>query len=447
MAQTVLVEYTEEKELKRKSRDLSFVMMGKSQKFSKGYNSGFVPDYRHTVETMGDSEGFDYLGGVDCEEFCPPKRKCISLNEDRLDVCSVPTEVISLSKLSAAERKELQMRFTEELQQVQAVHKRILSMSVKGGNAISVSSINQGHSNKRDSAAQNGANLKRGVTGRFVSAKRAPAIPPVSSSHAMLMKQCEVILKRVMSHQYGWVFNTPVDVVKLNIPDYHTIIKHPMDLGTVKSKIASSAYSSPWDFLADVRLTFTNAMTYNPPGNDVHGMADTLSKFFEARWKSVEKKLATADIRNKKQEAAKPVQLQKNRKVSPMRNKTFDPAIAKPKMTDEEKISLGRHVESLLSDMPVHIVEFLRRHCDPSNQSSEDGVEIDFATLSDDTLFELRQLLDDDLQKEQTGQPATTKACEMEVTLLIKLIDHHFNILILKMISIATFFLLSADVE
>jgi hypothetical protein len=36
------------------------------------------------------------------------------------------------------------------------------------------------------------------------------------------------------NHKHGWVFNEPVDPIKLGIPDYFQIIKEPMDLGTVK---------------------------------------------------------------------------------------------------------------------------------------------------------------------------------------------------------------------
>ncbi len=49
-----------------------------------------------------------------------------------------------------------------------------------------------------------------------------------------VMKQCQQILKALMTHKYGWPFNQPVDPVLLCIPDYFDVIKHPMDLGTVK---------------------------------------------------------------------------------------------------------------------------------------------------------------------------------------------------------------------
>lgn len=49
----------------------------------------------------------------------------------------------------------------------------------------------------------------------------------------------------------------------------------------MKSRIADNFYESPAGFAADVRLTFRNAMTYNPKGQDVHFMAERLSNFFE----------------------------------------------------------------------------------------------------------------------------------------------------------------------
>ncbi|KAJ0966192.1 hypothetical protein J5N97_027330 [Dioscorea zingiberensis] len=104
------------------------------------------------------------------------------------------------------------------------------------------------------------------------------------------VRQCAMILKKLMTHQTGWVFNQPVDPVKLNIPDYFSIISKPMDLGTIKHKLERKLYSSTLQFAADVRLTFSNAMRYNPPGNEVHIMAKELNNIFNQRWKSLEDK-------------------------------------------------------------------------------------------------------------------------------------------------------------
>lgn len=104
------------------------------------------------------------------------------------------------------------------------------------------------------------------------------------------VRQCTIVLKKLMNHQAGWVFNQPVDPVKLNIPDYFSIISKPMDLGTIKRKLERKLYSSTHQFVADVRLTFSNAMQYNPPGNEVHIMAKELNNIFNLRWKLLEDK-------------------------------------------------------------------------------------------------------------------------------------------------------------
>ncbi|KAF7840389.1 transcription factor GTE12 [Senna tora] len=111
--------------------------------------------------------------------------------------------------------------------------------------------------------------------------------------------QCATILKSLMAHPYSWVFGKPVDPVALNIPDYFTIISEPMDLGTIKSKLEKKLYYGIEEFAADVRLTFSNAMTYNPPSNDVHLMAKELNKIFERKWKDLEKKWACEDEHGK----------------------------------------------------------------------------------------------------------------------------------------------------
>nr|XP_016502813.1 PREDICTED: transcription factor GTE4-like [Nicotiana tabacum] len=99
-----------------------------------------------------------------------------------------------------------------------------------------------------------------------------------------MLKRCSNLLQRLMKHKHGWVFNEPVNVVALGLHDYHDIIKHPMDLGTIKTRLSQNWYKSPREFAEDVRLVFRNAITYNPKGHDVHVMAEELSEIFEEKW-------------------------------------------------------------------------------------------------------------------------------------------------------------------
>ncbi|KAK1616786.1 hypothetical protein QYE76_022303 [Lolium multiflorum] len=106
--------------------------------------------------------------------------------------------------------------------------------------------------------------------------------------YAHPFKKSSSLLSRLMKHKFGWVFNKPVDPVALGLHDYFTIIKHPMDLGTIKAQLTRGQYRNPKEFANDVRLTFHNAMTYNPKGQDVHFMAEQLLGIFEAQWPEIE---------------------------------------------------------------------------------------------------------------------------------------------------------------
>ncbi|XP_055763222.1 bromodomain-containing protein 4-like isoform X3 [Salvelinus fontinalis] len=98
---------------------------------------------------------------------------------------------------------------------------------------------------------------------------------------------CGGLIRDMMSKKhiaYAWPFYKPVDAHALGLHDYHHIIKHPMDLGTVKDKMDNRQYRDAQHFAADVRLMFSNCYKYNPPDHDVVNMARTLQDVFEMRF-------------------------------------------------------------------------------------------------------------------------------------------------------------------
>jgi hypothetical protein len=112
----------------------------------------------------------------------------------------------------------------------------------------------------------------------------------VKGRFSQRLKHCITILKELLSKKhagYAWPFYKPVDASLLGLHDYHEIIKHPMDLGTVKQKMDSRDYRSPEEFAADVRLIFTNCYKYNPPDHDVVAMARKLQDVFEMRYAKI----------------------------------------------------------------------------------------------------------------------------------------------------------------
>ncbi|XP_048858523.1 bromodomain-containing protein 3b isoform X8 [Brienomyrus brachyistius] len=101
------------------------------------------------------------------------------------------------------------------------------------------------------------------------------------------LKYCDSILKEMLSKKhaaYAWPFYKPVDAEALELHDYHEIIKHPMDLSTVKKKMDSRDYQDAQSFAADIRLMFSNCYKYNPPDHEVVAMARKLQDVFEMRF-------------------------------------------------------------------------------------------------------------------------------------------------------------------
>ncbi|KAF3423983.1 hypothetical protein E2986_00981 [Frieseomelitta varia] len=110
-----------------------------------------------------------------------------------------------------------------------------------------------------------------------------PVVPPpnrpgrVTNQLQFLQKG---VLKPVWKHQFAWPFQQPVDAKKLNLPDYHKIIKQPMDLGTIKKRLENTYYWSGKECIQDFNTMFTNCYVYNKPGEDVVVMAQALEKLF-----------------------------------------------------------------------------------------------------------------------------------------------------------------------
>ncbi|XP_057982733.1 transcription factor GTE8-like isoform X2 [Malania oleifera] len=408
--------------------------MAKKDRFPEGYSDEFVPHYQHAYGPPRESEGSGSSGRVDTEitaseDSFAPVRKCISLNSDMQDSFGVPTQVLPLLNISSSARKDLVLRLRAELERIRILQKKVDLQRSNGGvmsssngppqeNAQKSSMLTSEQRKNSNHPVHKCCGWNRGSSGKIESAKEA--LRP-STSTTMVMKHCETLLKRLMAHEFAWVFNSPVDVVKLNIPDYFNVIKHPMDFGTIKSKISSGLYSTPLEFVADVRLTFSNAKTYNPPGNDVHIMAVTLGKFFEMRWKAIEKKISTNDdkILPPKSGFCGAMETDKSMPPSKKRKITYLPQEvmshdAERIMTDQEKHSLGIELEALLEELPMNIVDFLREHSPNGREIGEDEIEIDIDDLNDDTLFTLRKLLDDYLREKQKNC-AKVEPCEIEL--------------------------------
>ncbi|SGZ51897.1 CIC11C00000002224 [Sungouiella intermedia] len=126
---------------------------------------------------------------------------------------------------------------------------------------------------------------------RTIHPPRSKELPydvrPRKKKYAAELRFCNQLAKDLTSkklYNINFPFLQPVDPVALNIPNYHEIIKEPMDFGTIQGKLANNQYENGDEFERDVRLIFKNCYLFNPEGNDVHAMGKKLELIFDKKW-------------------------------------------------------------------------------------------------------------------------------------------------------------------
>ncbi|KAI2801765.1 hypothetical protein BLOT_009582 [Blomia tropicalis] len=119
-----------------------------------------------------------------------------------------------------------------------------------------------------------------------------PYAPPPEKPHRntnQLQYLLKILTRNILKHPHAWPFESPVNAVKLNIPDYHKIITRPMDLGTIKKRLENYWYNSAEECIADFRLMLQNCYTYNKPTEDVVLMGKQIEVEFEEKLKQMPK--------------------------------------------------------------------------------------------------------------------------------------------------------------
>ncbi|KAJ8586981.1 Bromodomain-containing protein [Rhizopogon salebrosus TDB-379] len=79
-------------------------------------------------------------------------------------------------------------------------------------------------------------------------------------------------------------FLRPIDPMSLNIPHYPSIIKNPMDLGTIEGKLIydnNPCYYSTEEFVSDVQLVFSNCITFSSPDHMIGRAGNHVESVFD----------------------------------------------------------------------------------------------------------------------------------------------------------------------
>ncbi|KAI0073975.1 hypothetical protein K474DRAFT_1665959 [Panus rudis PR-1116 ss-1] len=103
--------------------------------------------------------------------------------------------------------------------------------------------------------------------------KKTPRPPKLKPVKEVLTKLIAQIKKK---DDYAF-FLTPVDTSQ--VPGYTDVVKHPMDFGTITTKVEKGKYRSLEEFASDVRLVTGNAKLFNPPGSIYYTEADRIEAY------------------------------------------------------------------------------------------------------------------------------------------------------------------------
>ncbi|KAH0786329.1 CAMK family protein kinase [Histomonas meleagridis] len=79
--------------------------------------------------------------------------------------------------------------------------------------------------------------------------------------NSAMMDECKDITKILIDNPVSSLFREPVDTDLY--PEYKNYIKHPMDLGTVLSKLNNNKYSSVQQWHSDIELIWSNCEKFN----------------------------------------------------------------------------------------------------------------------------------------------------------------------------------------
>ncbi|KAK1233163.1 histone acetyltransferase [Marasmius sp. AFHP31] len=93
----------------------------------------------------------------------------------------------------------------------------------------------------------------------------------------------EHTLRELQNHNQAWPFLKPVSAE--DVPDYHTVIKEPMDFSTMEHKLDNNQYTAVDDFVRDAQLVFNNCRLYNEEGSIYHKCANALEKVLKEQMK------------------------------------------------------------------------------------------------------------------------------------------------------------------
>lgn len=109
------------------------------------------------------------------------------------------------------------------------------------------------------------------------------------------LRRLAKLVNSFMSHPDATPFLEPVDWRGLELFDYPKIVTRMMDLGTIKRKIERKQYNTAWECASDIKLVWSNCMSYNAEGSELWVIAKAFNRKFEDKFRKIKQEFDVGD--------------------------------------------------------------------------------------------------------------------------------------------------------
>ncbi|DBA00706.1 TPA: hypothetical protein N0F65_001177 [Lagenidium giganteum] len=180
-------------------------------------------------------------------------------------------------------------------------------------------------------------------------------------------KKCTEALDYFFKLESTEPFHERVNWEEWGLYDYLQVVKTPMDLGTIRTKLSKREYKKPVEFARDMRLVWDNCKLYNQDGSELYQLADDLAKKFEDKVKSLKLDVGAAPSRADK---------------------------SVPAPTIEEKIALSQNIYKMSGKDLGVIVDMLEDKCPKAlDKASPDELDIVLDSIDNKTFREIEKFM------------------------------------------------------
>lgn len=118
---------------------------------------------------------------------------------------------------------------------------------------------------------------------------RRTSVPATPMTPEQELEFCRGLIERMIRGPGFWTrlvgpFKQPVDPAADNVPNYFDVVKRPMDLSTIRTKMVNGVYKTASEFEADVRLIFQNCYEYWTQDDPIWKNCQEFENYFDAQW-------------------------------------------------------------------------------------------------------------------------------------------------------------------